>query len=52
MLALQVTYNVASLSRWMGADLYLREIDVLRFELSLNHASDEVHLSTPGAGKF
>ena len=38
---LQVTHNVASLSRWMAADLFLREVDVLRFELSLNHASDE-----------
>lgn len=38
----QVTHNVATLSRWMAADLYLREVDVLRFELSLNHASDEV----------
>lgn len=38
----QVTHKVACLARWMAADLYLREIDVLRFELSQNHASDEV----------
>lgn len=33
-LALQVTHNVACLARWMAADLYLREVDVLRFEVS------------------
>lgn len=26
----------------MAADLYLKEIDALRFELSMNHASEEV----------
>lgn len=26
----------------MAADLYLKEVDSLRFELSMNHASDEV----------
>jgi hypothetical protein len=26
----------------MAADLYLKEVDALRFELSMNHASDEV----------
>ena len=31
----QVTHNVACLARWMAADLYLREVDVLRFEVSL-----------------
>lgn len=29
----QVTHNVACLARWMAADLYLREVDVLRFEV-------------------
>ena len=38
----QVTHSVAILARWMAADLYLREVDALRFELSQNHASDEV----------
>ena len=38
----QVTHDVACLARWMAADLYLKEIDALRFELSMNHASDEV----------
>ena len=33
---LQVTHNVACLARWMAADLYLREVDVLRFEVSLS----------------
>lgn len=41
---LQVTHSVAILARWMAADLYLREVDALRFELSQNHASDEVHI--------
>lgn len=33
--AVQVTHNVACLARWMAADLYLREVDVLRFEVRL-----------------
>lgn len=36
--AVQVTHNVACLARWMAADLYLREIDVLRFEVG-HHSS-------------
>lgn len=45
-MCLQVTHSVAILARWMAADLHLREVDALRFELSQNHASDEVgHLS-------
>lgn len=43
----QVTHKVACLARWMAADLYLREVDVLRFELSQNHASDEVLQERP-----
>jgi phosphoenolpyruvate carboxylase len=39
---LQTTHDVACLSRWIAADLYLKEVDALRFELSMNHASDEV----------
>lgn len=38
----QTTHDVACLSRWMAADLYLKEVDALRFELSMSHASDEV----------
>jgi len=32
----------------MAADLYLKEIDALRFELSMNHASDEVRRCLAG----
>ena len=32
-MGLQVTHSVACLARWMAADLYLREVDVLRFEV-------------------
>ena len=38
----KVTHDVACLARWMAADLYLKEIDALRFEVSMSHASDEV----------
>ncbi len=38
----KVTRDVAAISSWMAIDLYLREIDLLRFELSMNHANDEV----------
>ncbi len=34
---MQVTHNVACLARWMAADLYLREVDVLRFEVTIYH---------------
>jgi hypothetical protein len=36
---MQVTHNVACLARWMAADLYLREVDVLRFEVIMFHNS-------------
>lgn len=32
-LSLQVTHDVALLARWMAADLFLREVEVLRFEV-------------------
>lgn len=38
----QVTKDVSLLSRWMAIDLYEREIDNLRFELSMNKASDRL----------
>ncbi|KAF8073001.1 Ppc2 [Scenedesmus sp. PABB004] len=38
----QTTHHVVALSRWMAADLYLREVDVLRFELSMSQCSDDV----------
>ncbi|KAG6396672.1 hypothetical protein SASPL_142827 [Salvia splendens] len=34
-----VTRDVSLLSRWMAVDLYLREVDNLRFELSMNQCS-------------
>ncbi|XP_038725752.1 phosphoenolpyruvate carboxylase 4 isoform X2 [Tripterygium wilfordii] len=39
----KVTRDVSLLSRWMAIDLYIREIDSLRFELSMSRCSD--HLS-------
>lgn len=39
-LLLQVTRDVSLLSRWMAIDLYIREVDSLRFELSMNQCSD------------
>eukprot|EP00879_Flechtneria_rotunda_P016242 GHRR01016993.1.p1 GENE.GHRR01016993.1~~GHRR01016993.1.p1 ORF type:complete len:737 (+),score=201.89 GHRR01016993.1:705-2915(+) len=38
----KTTHHVVALSRWMAADLYLREVDVLRFELSMSQCSDAV----------
>eukprot|EP00882_Tetradesmus_deserticola_P002991 GHRQ01003176.1.p1 GENE.GHRQ01003176.1~~GHRQ01003176.1.p1 ORF type:complete len:1130 (+),score=552.97 GHRQ01003176.1:118-3507(+) len=38
----KTTHHVVALSRWMAADLYLREVDVLRFELSMSNCSDTV----------
>ncbi|KAK7268351.1 hypothetical protein RIF29_21049 [Crotalaria pallida] len=36
----KVTKDVSLLSRWMAFDLYIREVDSLRFELSMNQCSD------------
>uniref|UniRef100_A0A7S3VSI5 phosphoenolpyruvate carboxylase n=2 Tax=Dunaliella tertiolecta TaxID=3047 RepID=A0A7S3VSI5_DUNTE len=38
----QVTHHVVCLARWMAADMYLREVDALRFELSMSSCSPEV----------
>lgn len=38
----QVTQEVLWLSRWKAADLYLRDIENLRWELSIQHASPEL----------
>ncbi|XP_019176313.1 PREDICTED: phosphoenolpyruvate carboxylase 4-like [Ipomoea nil] len=38
----KVTKDVSLLSRWMAIDLYVREIDTLRFELSMNQCSDRL----------
>ncbi|KAL6542324.1 Phosphoenolpyruvate carboxylase 4 [Orobanche minor] len=35
----KVTKDVSLLSRWMAIDLYIREVDSLRFELSMNQCN-------------
>lgn len=42
MFLLQVTRDVSLLSRWMAIELYIREVDNLRFELSMNRCSDKL----------
>jgi len=44
-----VTRRACLLSRWVAADLYLREIDALRDELSLQLASPELRTQTGDA---
>ncbi|KAF5957988.1 hypothetical protein HYC85_005213 [Camellia sinensis] len=39
---MRVTKDVSLLSRWMAIDLYIREIDNLRFELSMNCCNDRL----------
>lgn len=38
----KVTRDVSLLSRWMAVDLYIREVDNLRFELSMTRCSDKL----------
>ncbi|XP_027361837.1 phosphoenolpyruvate carboxylase 4 isoform X2 [Abrus precatorius] len=38
----KVTKDVSLLSRWMAIDLYVREVDSLRFELSMKRCSDKL----------
>ncbi|KAJ6324543.1 hypothetical protein OIU76_011775, partial [Salix suchowensis] len=38
----KVTRDVSLLSRWMAIDLYIREVDSLRFELSMTRCSDKL----------
>ncbi|KAI3763916.1 hypothetical protein L2E82_13914 [Cichorium intybus] len=38
----KITKDVSLLSRWMAIDLYTKEIDDLRFELSMSHCSDRL----------
>ncbi|KAG6712659.1 hypothetical protein I3842_05G113200 [Carya illinoinensis] len=38
----KVTKDVSLLSRWMAIDLYIREADSIRFELSMNRCSDRL----------
>lgn len=42
MMLFQVTRDVALLSRWMAIDLYIREVDSLRFELSMSRCSSDL----------
>ncbi len=37
-----ITQEVLWLSRWKAADLYLRDIEALRWELSIQECSDEL----------
>ncbi|XP_023550392.1 phosphoenolpyruvate carboxylase 4 [Cucurbita pepo subsp. pepo] len=39
----KVTREVSLLSRWMAIDLYIRELDSLQFELSMNRCSDRLY---------
>jgi phosphoenolpyruvate carboxylase len=38
----ETTARACLLARWMAADLYLREVELLREELSMNECSDEL----------
>ncbi|KAK3263573.1 phosphoenolpyruvate carboxylase, partial [Cymbomonas tetramitiformis] len=38
----RVTLQVCWLAKWMACDLYLREVDALRFELSMSTCNDEI----------
>lgn len=38
----QITQEVLWLSRWQAADLYLRDIENLRWELSIQSCSEEM----------
>lgn len=38
----KVTRDVCLLARWIAADLYVREIDSLRFEFSMNNCNDKL----------
>ncbi|KAJ3694346.1 hypothetical protein LUZ60_009826 [Juncus effusus] len=38
----KVTKDVSLLSQWMAIDMYIREIDNLRFELSMNQCDDKL----------
>jgi phosphoenolpyruvate carboxylase len=47
----RVTETVCHLMRWQAASLYLREVDALRYELSMNDASDELRARVGDAGE-
>ena len=50
----QITQEVLWLSRWKAADLYLRDMEDLRWELSIQQSSDELIqvLATPHAEPY
>ena len=50
----QITQEVLWLSRWKAADLYLRDMEDLRWELSIQQSSDELiqALGTPHAEPY
>ena len=43
----EVTRKATGMARWVAADLYAREIDALRAELSIRTASDELRTAVP-----
>lgn len=45
----EVTRQTTWLARWMAADLYLRDVTVLRTQLSLTTASDQLRAHVPDA---
>jgi phosphoenolpyruvate carboxylase len=45
----EITVQATLLARWMAADLYLRELEALRSELSLSHASPELRAQVADA---
>ncbi len=47
----EVTAQACLLARWMGADLYWREIDALRSELSMRDGSDELRARVGNASE-
>jgi phosphoenolpyruvate carboxylase len=47
----RVTETVCQLARWQAASLYLREVDALRYELSMDDASDELRARVGNAGE-
>jgi phosphoenolpyruvate carboxylase len=44
----EVTRQVCLLARWMAADLYAKEVDALRSELSMNQCSEELRALAGG----
>ena len=47
----EITRRATWMARWVAADLYLREIDALRAELSIGTASDELRASVGDTGE-